>query len=365
LGREIDAVGFLARGGLLLGNGPDRVSDALLPRGPVIPYKDFFPEPDGLSFEYADAGPAEIRLAYTDRGSPRELGVRVMQRERVYSASVESGFVLLDYEVGVFGVSVSDLRWGLALDWSMPARAGLSGIGRVAERFVPISGDRGLRAEAATPGSGSGVAGVLVLGDARQVGLNALGYWSIDGDVGWNTPGESGETVEDAVLWELMSPGIDHANLDRTGDRVAILSGELGTVDVGQHKRFAVALAIAPDEARLEEMLEQARLTWEAAEIGKTPSDLSTGLLRFSRNPFRSDTELWFAMAEPGTAVVEVFDLRGRRVRTLLEDFRRAGIHRVSWDGRDAGGAGVASGVYYVRLRSSAGTSTRPVTRVR
>jgi hypothetical protein len=112
-------------------------------------------------------------------------------------------------------------------------------------------------------------------------------------------------------------------------------------------------------------MLERARLTWETAEIGKTPSELSTGLLRFSRNPFRSDTELWFAMAESGPAVVEIFDLRGRRIRTLLDEFRRAGIHRVGWDGRDGRGAGVASGVYYVRLRTGAGTSSQPVTRVR
>jgi hypothetical protein len=50
-------------------------------------------------------------------------------------------------------------------------------------------------------------------------------------------------------------------------------------------------------------------------------------------------------------AVVRVFDLRGRLVRTLLDEVLR-GSAGVCWDGRDATGHRAASGVYFVLLRA-------------
>jgi flagellar hook assembly protein FlgD len=47
---------------------------------------------------------------------------------------------------------------------------------------------------------------------------------------------------------------------------------------------------------------------------------------------------------------IAVHDAAGRRLRTLVRDVQSAGPHRLRWDGRDASGQVLASGVYLIRL---------------
>lgn len=68
-------------------------------------------------------------------------------------------------------------------------------------------------------------------------------------------------------------------------------------------------------------------------------------------NPFRAGTAIRFTSAQAGDAELVVYDLLGRRQRTLLHETLPAGEHAVRWDGRDDAGAKVAPGVYLYRLR--------------
>jgi flagellar hook assembly protein FlgD len=52
--------------------------------------------------------------------------------------------------------------------------------------------------------------------------------------------------------------------------------------------------------------------------------------------------------------MLEVYDVTGRHVRTLLRGNVAAGQHTVQWDGRDDRGFSVGSGVYFYRLRAGA-----------
>jgi len=68
-------------------------------------------------------------------------------------------------------------------------------------------------------------------------------------------------------------------------------------------------------------------------------------------NPFNPVTTISFDVPEPGGDVsVKVYDVRGAHVATLAEGARTAGTHFVEWDGRDASGLRVASGVYFYRM---------------
>jgi flagellar hook assembly protein FlgD len=53
--------------------------------------------------------------------------------------------------------------------------------------------------------------------------------------------------------------------------------------------------------------------------------------------------------------------LRGRLVRTLLTEQRRAGRHEFEWNGRDDSGEPVASGVYLIRLETPTGHQEQKV----
>ncbi|MCG3157584.1 MAG: hypothetical protein DKINENOH_04219 [bacterium] len=69
-------------------------------------------------------------------------------------------------------------------------------------------------------------------------------------------------------------------------------------------------------------------------------------------NPFRFSTAIVFFLPQPARVELAIFNLLGQRVRTLLEENRNSGNHRVYWNGRDDAGQPVAGGVYYYRLRA-------------
>jgi hypothetical protein len=69
-------------------------------------------------------------------------------------------------------------------------------------------------------------------------------------------------------------------------------------------------------------------------------------------NPFSRETTLRFTLSDAGPMTVQVFDLRGRRVRTLADHWLGAGQHELSWDGNGDRGDRLAPGVYFVSLVS-------------
>jgi flagellar hook assembly protein FlgD len=69
-----------------------------------------------------------------------------------------------------------------------------------------------------------------------------------------------------------------------------------------------------------------------------------------------SSTPIRFALPTASRVKIEVFDLFGRRIRTLTDTQWSAGYHQVEWDRRDASGNALHSGVFMYRM--SAGSFT-------
>ena len=82
-------------------------------------------------------------------------------------------------------------------------------------------------------------------------------------------------------------------------------------------------------------------------------------------NPFNSQTVIPWLQLQPGTPRLEVFALTGQRVAVLHQGPRKAGVHRVYWDGRDDRGRPLASGVYLYRLVTPGRVHTRKLTLLR
>jgi hypothetical protein len=79
--------------------------------------------------------------------------------------------------------------------------------------------------------------------------------------------------------------------------------------------------------------------------------------LTVTPNPFNPQTRLAFELSRPGRATLEIFDLAGRRVRTLVSGELPAGPHAFEWNGVDDNGRALASGAYLGRLGSDEGGS--------
>ncbi len=67
-------------------------------------------------------------------------------------------------------------------------------------------------------------------------------------------------------------------------------------------------------------------------------------------NPFNPSTKISFTIPEAGAVKLEVFDILGRKVATLLDASLTAGNHLIEWDGKSSEGVPVSSGVYFARL---------------
>ncbi len=76
-------------------------------------------------------------------------------------------------------------------------------------------------------------------------------------------------------------------------------------------------------------------------------------------NPFNPSTSINYSVEQAGMVELRIYDLVGKKVRTLVQAFQSAGPHSARWDGRDAAGARVASGTYVYELKIGDLVSTR------
>lgn len=67
-------------------------------------------------------------------------------------------------------------------------------------------------------------------------------------------------------------------------------------------------------------------------------------------NPFNARTVIHYALPENSPVVLEIFNVLGHRVKSLVDCFESAGYHEAMWDGTDQSGRAVASGMYFYRL---------------
>jgi hypothetical protein len=70
-------------------------------------------------------------------------------------------------------------------------------------------------------------------------------------------------------------------------------------------------------------------------------------------NPFNPSTTISYQLAKDAAVRLEIYDIMGRKVRSLVDENRSAGYHRVVWNGRDETGKEVASGVYVYRFAAA------------
>jgi ligand-binding sensor domain-containing protein len=75
-------------------------------------------------------------------------------------------------------------------------------------------------------------------------------------------------------------------------------------------------------------------------------------ILGNSPNPFNPSTTISFTLPASGKANLTVYDITGRKVRTIFSGQMSAGVHSAVWNGRDEKGRAVSSGVYISRLES-------------
>ncbi len=96
-----------------------------------------------------------------------------------------------------------------------------------------------------------------------------------------------------------------------------------------------------------------------AVQSESKPTPASSNLNQNYPNPFNPSTIISYSLATAGHTTIEIYNILGHRVITLLDNWQDAGHHSIQWDARDESARGVAAGVYFYRLISGHFVDTR------
>ena len=196
----------------------------------------------------------------------------------------------------------------------------------------------------------------------RLAGSGAL--QGVSAHLAWNpavaTPvsvAADGAIVADGGVAFSTGPGdVDVALLGR---RVVGLAGDrtLATITFRALASGAPAITLA----RVEGRDARNRAVPVAAALGGAAPAI-TALAPAAPNPFRETVSLTMTLAQPGGVDLAIYDLSGRRVRTLARERYGPGVYRLEWDGRDERGIRVRPGLFYARLAANGDRFSRVLT---
>jgi hypothetical protein len=85
----------------------------------------------------------------------------------------------------------------------------------------------------------------------------------------------------------------------------------------------------------------------------------SFSLAQNAPNPFNPQTRIDYDIPKATNVKLEIFNVLGQQVKTLVNDFQEAGAKSVIWDGRDNSGYTVSSGIYFYRMEAGDFSMTR------
>ncbi|MGA1199030.1 MAG: FlgD immunoglobulin-like domain containing protein [Candidatus Latescibacterota bacterium] len=109
---------------------------------------------------------------------------------------------------------------------------------------------------------------------------------------------------------------------------------------------------IADDKGHIN-ALQGARL----ADLNLVPSAFA--LNQNHPNPFNPETHIGYQLPQASDVSLTIYNLLGQRVRQLVNEPQSAGTYRVSWNGQDAFGRTVASGIYFYHIKAGAFSQTK------
>jgi hypothetical protein len=212
----------------------------------------------------------------------------------------------------------------------------------------------------------------ILLSDTRQT-VTVGGTLPFD-----NAPGGSRATMSDmdavaAPFGDIVALHGSHCFIP-TISSLALTTADLfydvaADPDLLAHTPFDAVYAPAANQEHVAITPENAAWFRTEVEAGVTGVGEPTALASLTLspaapNPFSAASRIGFSLAAPGRVEVAVFDVDGRRVRTLVDATLGAGSHEARWDGADASGRAVGAGVYFVRLAAAGQAVSRRLVRL-
>jgi hypothetical protein len=168
------------------------------------------------------------------------------------------------------------------------------------------------------------------------------------------------------------SQGVEHATVELVGSTVTAVSsdyfGYFTIYDVAPNQSFELRVShpsylsyygsVATGNQNID--LGDLPLVWDYSTPLDNPDLISApASLSCYPNPFSRSVNIAYRLKESGFASLDIYNVKGQKIRTLFSGTAKAGGYSAVWDGSDSGGRQAANGVYYYRLSAGSRVLTR------
>jgi len=206
-------------------------------------------------------------------------------------------------------------------------------------------------------------------GGSRFVGVCALHAWPGPGNLSNETlidvSSYSGAGyIPDSNKYLYMKGVLRVEETPSPSDWGVMVSTEPFLLDSRQQVEVGFAVVAGESEEDLKENAKQARLWYAGRVVVAVEEDTPEAvrpqeLYQNCPNPFNPVTKMSFYIPHRTQVRFQIYDVRGRLVRTLRDEVMKAGEWQIPWDGLNDSGQRVSSGVYFYRLATEFGVQTR------
>lgn len=152
------------------------------------------------------------------------------------------------------------------------------------------------------------------------------------------------------------------------GDQYRVLvspeAGQIAAVGSGRHELLTIPVTGDGALELVEVQMSDARGSLLLTSAFKTVLPTDYALAQNYPNPFNAGTVIPFALKDASEWTVTIYNVMGQVVRSFA-GMNDAGEIRVNWDGSDAQGSSVASGVYFYRVQAGTWAATKKMTLVK
>jgi hypothetical protein len=285
--------------------------------------------PDGMVIigrrEYSDQ---DSRAIYTDAGHPSAKGLRLWQYGYAWK---ETDFVILKFVLeNTGGSDLNDMYAGIVADYDMGSNS--------ADDLAGTDQSRNLAymKESTTDNPHVGIQ--LLYGNKSNVSVIS------NPDYVW-------DTWDDDICFRFLNGDLHFESSSNDTDWSIVVSA--GPINLAPGATDTVGFAMIAGEslADLQWNTSDAIDRWESLAIEEErPTTPVTLDMHLSPSLFTGKGSILFSLPAATHVRLDIYDLAGRRVRTLINTELTAGNHEIYWDGRDQRGLKTSNGVYFIYL---------------
>ncbi|MFO7638597.1 MAG: S8 family peptidase [bacterium] len=330
-------------GSFAVGNSDSYVADRHFGRPASGPQNSDLRVVDSLrAVDPPRAGDQHYRGSYSDAGHPSPKGLRVTQNSYQAAHAGYDDFVVLTFDIANEGASaVNGMYAGVFADFDIGSNPATNTATSDESRRLTYM----RQSTSANP-----TVGVKILSPTSFANLAAVDH---DRYV------YPDSAMTDGMKWRLLNGTIVQRNSNRAYDWSTLTSVGPFDLVVGESYHFAVAFVGGTSEDQARAHADSAQ-SWYDGNVGLAEgpgrSDAPAQLCEVLPNPFAGRTTVRLQLPRAGRVRVNVVDISGRTVATLVDGELAAGSSSLTWQPGK-----LAAGVYFVRAETPDGVATRPV----